>query len=370
MIESMNHGQPKSTRKLRHGFTTGTCAAAAAGAALELILTGSVPPRASVELPGGKEVYLPVFNHGNSGGVTFVEIQKDAGDDPDVTHRAIIGCRIELTDNPGKIEIRRGEGVGIVTRPGLAVSVGEPAINPVPRKMILNEIRKRLPENFSNGVGVTPYIKNGEKLAKKTLNPRLGIVGGLSILGTTGIVKPFSAEAYKETIDICLRGSKIEGHDTVVLTTGGKSEKLMKNLYPGIDDICFVQFADFLHYAIAQAVKMGFHNLLFGCFFGKLCKWAMGYKYTHAHTRSQNMTLLARLAEENDLGDDFVKFVRKANTAREIFESDKPEKDEFIDLIGQKAIETLVKFSEGKSSIKIHLFGFDGKLGGTWANEN
>ncbi len=357
----------KTARKsLRYGYTTGACAAAAAGAALEHLLTGSFPTQASVKLPGGEKVILPVFNCGHSNDESFVEIKKDAGDDPDITHGAIVGCKVRLTGNTDEIKILRGEGIGIVTRPGLAVPVGEPAINPVPKKMIINEITNRLPANFHRGVEVTPYIIAGEKLAKRTLNPRLGIVGGLSILGTTGIVKPFSAEAYKETIDICLRGSKIEGHERIVLTTGGKSEKFMKELYPDIADICYVQFADFLHYATIKAVEMGFNHLLYGCFFGKLCKWAMGYKYTHAHTRAQNMKLLAELAKKSDLSERFVKFVEKANTAREIFESSEIEKEKFIDIIGRMALKTLVNFAGQDVSVKIHLFSFEGKLCATY----
>ena len=312
---------------------------------------------------------LPVFNSGNTGNSAFAEIKKDAGDDPDITHGAVIGCRIRLNDNPGEIKLLRGEGVGLVTRPGLAVPVGEPAINPVPRRMIRNEITSRLPRDFRGGVEATLYIKSGEKLAKKTLNPRLGIVDGLSILGTTGIVKPFSARAYKETIDICLRGARMEGHDRIILTTGGKSEKFMKRLYPDIDDICLVQFADFLHYATSEAAAMGFKTLLFGCFFGKLCKWAMGYEYTHAHTRSQNMKLLADLARAYNLfSSNFISFIEKANTAREVFESDYREKDDFIDIIGKEALKTLLRFSAKDVFIRIHLFSFDGTLSGTWDN--
>ncbi len=355
-------------KALRAGYTTGTCAAAAAGAALEYRLSGQIPSEASVQLPGGKIVFLKIFNYGNSGESTFVEIKKDAGDDPDITHGAVVGCKIRLTSEVGKIKIVRGRGVGVVTRPGLAVPVGEPAINPVPKQMIFDEVTRRLPADFSGGVEVEPYIVSGEKLAKKTLNPRLGIMGGLSILGTTGIVKPFSAEAYRETIDICLRGARMERHDKIVLTTGGKSEKFMKKLFPHLDDICFVQFADFLHHATSTAVKMGFEQLLFGCFFGKLCKWAMGYRYTHAHTRSQNMNLLADLARKHHLDDTFIAFVNKANTAREIFESKYEEKQKFIQIVGKKALETIVNFSGKDVFIRIHLFSFEGELSGTWDN--
>jgi len=391
-------GAKRPKKKLRKGYTTGTCAAAAAGAALELKL--HKVPRKTIEviLPDGKTVTLPVHRTGNSGNTTFAEIKKDAGDDPDVTHGAIIGCEIRFTDKYGEVELKKGDGIGIVTRPGLSVAVGEPAINPVPRQMIINEISRRLPAHLlwkynldvqkshnsyfhrwgwlrkvcsshaglSSGIEATLYIQNGEKLARKTLNPRLGIIGGLSILGTTGIVKPFSSEAYKETIDICIRGAKTLGLEQIILTTGGKSEKFMRNLFPNKNDMAFVQFADFLHYATTQAVKMGFQSLLYGCFFGKLCKWAMGYKYTHAHKTLQDINKLSEIARKNGLTEEFATFVAGANTAREVFDSAFNEKKAFTEIIGRMALRTIENFAGPDIALRIHLFNFNGTLRGTW----
>ena len=181
---------------LRTGYTTGTCAAAAAkGAAL--VLAGKPATAIEVSLPGNETARIPVHESGRGGGGAFCAVIKDAGDDPDITNGACICATITLRETD-EIIIAAGAGVGMVTRPGLAVAPGKPAINPVPERMICASVREVLP--VWQGAHVTISVAGGEELAKKTLNPRLGIVGGISILGTTGLVIPYSHQAYRDSI--------------------------------------------------------------------------------------------------------------------------------------------------------------------------
>jgi cobalt-precorrin-5B (C1)-methyltransferase len=231
-------------RHLRTGFTTGSAAAAAAKAALAVLLGGPAREIVSIPLPGGGRLEVPVreARWADPGRVQATVI-KDAGDDPDVTHRAAIVATVALEAGEG-LRLTGGVGVGVVTRPGLALAVGEPAINPVPRAMIAQAVGEAWREAGRAGapaVNVEVSVPEGERLAKRTLNPRLGIVGGISILGTTGLVKPFSHEAYTATIESALAVAKAAGLAEVVLTTGRRSEKRAQALRPDLPEQAFVQ---------------------------------------------------------------------------------------------------------------------------------
>lgn len=352
----------KVRRHLREGFTTGSGAAAAAGACIEA-LTGLTPKSVTIDLPIGKKLTIPIHSFDRRDGRFIATIQKDAGDDPDVTDKAIIGAivtpaRRDLSAQ--RITLRGGQGIGKVTRPGLPVAVGADAINPVPRSMILNEITRRLPPEI-RGVEVEIFIEDGERLAEKTLNSRLGIVGGLSVLGTTGIVKPFSVESYKETIDLCLRGAIRSGLDTIVFSTGGKSERLAQTQLPEIPEIAFIQIADFLGFALKGAKRYSVRTVILSCFFGKLCKWALGGTYTHAHSQRMEFDRLAAIAAAAGLTDTFCRFVKKANTARQIAESNLSETSTFIQLIGEKAYQFITHKVDHKVDVVIYCWQFDGK---------
>jgi len=158
--------------------------------------------------------------------------------------------------------------------------------------MIRNEIYKRLPQNKCFEIEVTIFVENGEEIAKKTLNPRLGIIGGISIIGTTGIVRPLSAKSYKETIKICLQSAKKMGYTTCVFSTGRKSEKHIQAVLTELPEQCFIQIADFFSFALNEAAHQSFKQIILSCYFGKLCKWAMGFSYTHAHTKSLDFNFL------------------------------------------------------------------------------
>ncbi len=357
----------KDKKHLRTGFTTGSSAAAAAAACLEAMAAGLPPDRITIDLPGGGALTLPLHSFTKRNGQLIATIRKDAGDDPDITDKAVIGAVVTpiLRPTSPRIRLRGGRGVGRVTRPGLPVKVGEDAINPVPRAMIQHEVSRRLPDD-AGAVDVEIFIENGETLARKTLNPRLGIVGGLSVLGTTGIVTPYSAESYRETIRLCVEGIRREGFDTVVFSTGGKSERFARQAMPKMPDVVFVQIADFLGYALARAREGNFRRVILSCFFGKLCKWALGGDYTHAHTQAMDFAGLAEMAAAAGLSGEFCRFVAGANTARQIVESAWPEREAFLRVVGARALRRVRARLDPCVEVAITCWDFDGKGAVTW----
>jgi|Deesub1362A_J573_1020465.scaffolds.fasta_scaffold03856_5 cobalt-precorrin-5B (C1)-methyltransferase len=315
----MARHEAKSRRKLRRGFSTGTAAAAAAKAAL-LALGEGAPRAVEVSLPGGEVLAVAVAEARVLGPEeALAAVIKDAGDDPDVTHKARVEARVRLLPPGGQecIEICGGRGVGVVTRPGLPLAVGQPAINPVPRRMI----RRALREAWGGRPGpvrvrVEISVPRGEELARRTLNLRLGIVGGISILGTTGRVIPFSHQAYTATIASALRVARAAGLEEVVLTTGGKSEKHAMRLYPALPELAFVQMADFFAFALKQARRAGMRRVNLVVFFGKALKQARGLAYTHAHRHPQDLGLLAEWLSAAGADAGLCAELAAANTAR------------------------------------------------------
>ncbi|MFH2043564.1 MAG: cobalt-precorrin-5B (C(1))-methyltransferase CbiD [Pseudomonadota bacterium] len=358
-------------KKLREGFTTGTCAAAAAGAAVEAYF-GNPPNAVLVDLPDNNASISVNIKAIKSlqikEGINIEAIViKDAGDDPDITNGAQIGAQVTIVESKvNRITIKGGAGVGKVTRPGLPVNIGESAINPVPLEMIEHEIKKRLPQDKAFAVDVVIFVKNGEMLAGKTLNPRLGIVGGLSILGTHGIVKPFSAKSYQDTIDICLRSARYDNQKTCILSTGRKSEKLAQKMYVNFSERCFVQTADFFSYALQKASDLGFEHIILSCFFGKLCKWAMNMAYTHAKSGLIDFKYLSKAAFEAGLSDEFCRFVEGANNSRQIFESAHKEVPLFVDIIGEMAIGNAWATVNQKPMVTICLWDYQEKFYKKW----
>ncbi len=362
--------------RLKEGITTGACAAAAAAAAIEAYL-GSPPEKVTIDLPDSdRMISISIHKAGRAisgcdNNVSIAVVIKDAGDDPDITNGAMIGVELQIIpDKTNHVIIRGGRGVGRVTRPGLPVKEGEPAINPVPRRMIEHEILRRIPGNKTLKVIATVFIEGGEALASKTLNPRLGISGGLSVLGTTGIVKPYSAKSYRDTIDICLRSARYNNEEVCVLSTGRKSERLAQKLYPELDEKCFVQTADFFEYALKMAIKTGFRHIILSCFFGKLCKWAMNMEYTHARSGLIDFNFLSQEASHHGCSKEFSEFVKTANNARQIFESDFEELGYFIELMGNMAINNAGSICAHKADITICLFDYDERLYKKWEEKN
>jgi cobalt-precorrin-5B (C1)-methyltransferase len=315
-------------KPLKTGFSTGTAAAAAAGAALETLLTGRSPDRIDVALPeGGGWLTVDVAAvEKTADGAVRAGVVKDGGDDPDATHRAVIQATVyRLAQDAAEeiVSIEGGPGVGQVTRPGLPVAVGRPAINPVPMDMIADAARRAWADAGQTEpvrVRIVVSVPNGEAIAQKTLNPRLGIVGGISILGTTGLVKPFSHEAYTATIDSGLSVARALGLGEVVLTTGGKSEKMAMNLRPDLPDTAFIQIADHFGFALDEVRSRGFRRMGIVCFFGKAVKQARDLDCTHAHQAGMDLVELAGWLEAAGADAQLVRRTAAANTARQVLD--------------------------------------------------
>jgi cobalt-precorrin-5B (C1)-methyltransferase len=220
--------------------------------------------------------------------------------------------------------LRGGEGVGRVTKPGLQVAVGEPAINPVPRRMLHHALAAVWQESGTDRplqLEVEIFVPQGEEIARHTLNPRLGILGGISILGTTGLVRPFSHDAYRATIASALKVARAVGLNSVVLTTGGKSEEYLQQHLPHLPEEAFVQMGDYVRFAMRAAVNLGFTRLTVGAFFGKAVKMAQGFGHTHASRGLANFKELARWTHEVTGDPDLAQAVARANTTREVLEN-------------------------------------------------
>lgn len=305
----------KRRKRLRTGYTTGACAAAAAKGAL-LCLLGKSVKEIEIDLPCKEKASIVSKGFGRNADAAFCQVVKDAGDDPDVTNGAIIRADVRLL-NKKLIVIKGGKGVGVVTRPGLAVSPGKPAINPVPRKMIRKALKNILPEG--KGAEVTISVAGGEELARKTLNPRLGIVGGISILGTTGLVVPYSHQAYRESIVCAFDVARAMGLETVVLSTGRKSEKVARGVFPELPEPAFVLMADYFSFAVSEALKHSIRKIVLSCFPGKLLKVAAGAGCTHYSKSTIDLEYLAGIAAEEGVGSKSLKAISSANTVRHAF---------------------------------------------------
>jgi cobalt-precorrin-5B (C1)-methyltransferase len=282
--------------KLRTGYTTGTSATAAAKASLLAIINKKVISEIDVKLPKGSNVRIPISSCKLEENKARCSVIKDGGDDPDVTHGAEIIVDLSITNKINEIEIDGGEGVGIVTKPGLGLEINKPAINPVPKKMINENIRE-IGEKIllKNGIKVVISVPKGKELGPKTDNPRIGIVNGISILGTSGIVIPFSTASYAASIRQNLDVSIAMGNDTVVLTTGGRSEDFAKKIVD-LPEHCFVQMGDFSGYTIQQCAKKRIRKAYVVGFIGKLAKMAAGVKQTHVKGSKVDMNFLAEIA--------------------------------------------------------------------------
>jgi cobalt-precorrin-5B (C1)-methyltransferase len=321
------------TQPLREGFTTGACAAAAAAAATHALLTGQAAAQITIDLLVRKRVSFAIARCDfDPDGVTCSVI-KDAGDDPDVTNGAEIQARVQWArDDSGEphVEIEGGRGVGIVTRPGLPVAVGYAAINPIPRRIITQAVIaawQAAPGQPAPGnvLRVTISVPKGEELALQTLNPRLGILGGISILGSTGIVKPFSQAAYRASIFVELRAAAQNGLQRAVLTTGARSEDYALDHFsaqpadPSLPPrMGYVQVGDHIGYALSQCGRLRFKQVAVAGMIGKLSKLAQGRAQTHVNEGSVDLLFLAQLAAQLGAAPDVVERVQQANTAHHV----------------------------------------------------
>jgi cobalt-precorrin-5B (C1)-methyltransferase len=306
-------------KHLRTGFTTGACAAAAAKAAARCWFGGTLLTEIETTLPNRMRVTFALASCRRGDDAAVASVIKDAGDDPDCTHGAELVATVQAWAGAG-VEIRGGSGIAVVTKPGLGLDVGAPAVNPIPRKNIIEMVEEELRAAGAAGALVTLSVPGGEEMAKQTLNARLGLLGGISILGTSGIVKPYSTAAYKASIIQAIDVARERGHQTLVVTTGGKSEAYAMKLHPDLPEEAFIQMGDFVGITLRHCARRGLARAIVVGMIGKLSKMADGKMQTHAAGSEVNMDLLAGFAAELDAAPELVAQIRQANTARHVLE--------------------------------------------------
>ncbi len=350
--------------QLRSGFTTGAAAAAAAKAALQLLLTGQVPTEVEIIFLTGEATRIAVHQcrlvAPRKARCTVI---KDAGDDPDITHGAEIGAQVTLETRSGvdPIRITGGTGVGVVTKPGLEIPPGHAAITPGPVTMITNSINTLLDRHPTGaGIHIEVFVPEGERLAQKTLNARLGIIGGLSILGTTGIVHPMSHEAYVATIEKAMDVARAIGLTHLVLTTGRRSERFAQGRWPELAVEAFIQIGDFFEAAMAAAAARGFSSTTLAVFFGKAVKMAQNIPHTHAAKSELTLKTLARWTLEQTGNPDLADTIGRANTARHAFDPLKEKAAAVIAHVAGEAQRCAVGFSANKVRVRCVIFDYEG----------
>ncbi len=306
--------------ELRSGYTTGTCVTAAATACFIALVEKRFPKAVEVELPDGEKKKLAVFSKYLLEKSASCVVVKDAGDDPDVTHAKEIGCELVFVEKLG-IHFLKGQGVGMVTLPGLQVQVGESAINPVPRKMI-SDMLTNLSENskIETGFEVKPFVPEGEALALQTFNPRIGIVGGISILGTSGKVMPYSNDAFLASIRQQVKVAKETGCNELVLTSGKRSENRLKSRFPNLPSQAFIHFGNLVGETIKLAVEEGIEKVNLAIMFGKAMKLAEGHLNTHSKNVVFNPKFAEKLAEQAGYSKSISEQVAKVTLANAICE--------------------------------------------------
>ena len=349
--------------KLRTGFTTGTSATAASKAALLSIIRQKEIKEVEVKLPKGNFIKILIHSCKFDKNTAICSVVKDGGDDPDVTHGTEIIVDLSFSDKINEIEIDGGEGVGIVTKPGLGLEINKPAINPIPKKMIKENLMDIGSDILlKKGIKVLISVPKGKELGPKTDNPRIGILNGISILGTSGIVIPFSTASYAASIRQNLDVAIAMGNYIVVLTTGGRSEDFAKKNID-LPDHCFVQMGDFSGYTIQQCRKKNIKKAYVVGFIGKLTKMAAGVKQTHVKGSKVDMIFLSKIAKKCNAKNDVIEEIRKANTARHVLDIVKENKVEgFFNEICAETYNHMRKYSEKMVSLEIILFDFDGTI--------
>lgn len=308
---------------LRRGWTTGACATAATKAAYQALLTGVFPDPVTITLPKGETPAFPLAREITTAACAEAGIIKDAGDDPDVTHGALVLSRVSLGEPGSGVHFQAGDGVGQVTRPGLPIPPGEPAINPVPRQMMTDVIGALArTHNQPGDVIIEISIPGGDRLAEKTWNPRLGIEGGLSILGTTGIVMPFSCAAWIHSIHRGIDVARAEGLDHVAGSTGSTSEKTVQDALD-LPLTALLDMGDFAGGLLKYLRQHPVPKVTIAGGFAKLTKLAQGHMDLHSGRSQVDFDWLASLIEADGLGQDLADHARRANTALDVLQTAK-----------------------------------------------
>lgn len=325
-------------KELRCGYTTGTCSALAAKAAATMLMLDNAIDNVSVCTPNGKVIDVKVLDINIEREADKIisascAVKKDAGDDPDVTNGILIYAKVSLNSEKG-IHIDGGIGIGRVTKPGLSQNIGEAAINPVPKKMIADNVSEVMDEaGYTGGVDVLIYAPLGEEIAKKTFNPRLGIEGGISIIGTTGIVEPMSQKALVDTIKVEMNVAKAEGRKSILIVPGNYGKDFIKSTL-GIAVENAVACSNYVGESIDYACELGFENIILIGHTGKFIKLAAGVFNTHSHVADCRMETLAahyamaggnpsivREIMESVSTDEAIRIIKEAGKFNEVFKS-------------------------------------------------
>lgn len=367
----------KHAQNLRYGYSTGACLSALGCGLWEFVHTNSHPADIELTFLDGAEKKLPLLWDKIDKGI--LQIQKDGGDDPDCTHLAILSASLRESSRENAVKedyilehgndtliLHATHGIGLCTRKGLDCEMGKWAINSCPRKMLMDNLQRygfgqsKEKHVWQLNIGV----ENGEELAKKTLNNKLGVIGGISILGTSGHVKPFSHDAYIQTIRICVRGIKEEQGTHIVFGTGARSLKCAKKIYPALSENNFIPIADFIGNSLEIAKEENIPEISIACMAGKLCKYACKQFYTHAHKEEQDLSLLFAQIENlsltpvDILNDNW----QKAQSVREVFCSfTKNAQYRILETLAQKAL-TFFQSIYAAAHFHVLICDFEGNL--------
>jgi len=355
---------------LRSGYTTGACATAATQGALLALIHQRHFTETTIRLPMGQRVTFLLHTCAYTADEGRSSVIKDAGDDPDVTHQAEICARVTWHDQPG-VHFVRGVGVGLVTKKGLPVPPGEPAINPVPRQMLTETVHEILTQAqcMPRGVTVEISVPHGAELARKTLNPRLGILDGISILGTTGIVVPYSTAAWEASVLQNIDVAIAQGCEQLVFTVGGRGEHFAQRLF-AFPDIAFVQIGDFFGQAVRHAATAGAQHVILASMIGKLAKFAAGHELVHSKHNSQDFNFLGELARRAGAAEPLVRRAGGANTAQEVSElMAEAGVQTFHDLLCRAAWEYATSLMHGAYTLEVVVLGKAGEVLGSSHSE-
>jgi len=357
--------QRKPEGPLRKGWTTGACAAAAAKAAFRALLTGTFPDTVSLRLPRGETPVFDLATRQTGDGWALAGIVKDAGDDPDVTHGAEIRAEVRFAPAGSRLTFAAGEGVGTVTLPGLPLAVGEPAINPAPRRMIEAALAAVAEEaGAALDVVVTVSVPGGAELAEHTLNGRLGIEGGLSILGTTGVVVPYSCASWIHSIHRGIDVARALGAQQVFAATGSTSERGLRDIYSPPDH-AIIDMGDFAGGLLKYLRKHPIAHLTIGGGFGKLAKLAQGNLDLHSARSRLDMGRLARWAGEGGAETVLVERIERANTGLEALEGCRRAGIDLAGRVAAGARETALATLAGDTEVRVLVFDRQGQLVGS-----
>jgi len=349
-------------RGLRTGYTTGACATAAAAAATRALLSGRACETITIQLPAGVAATFVMARCEISDRRARCAVIKDAGDDPDVTHGAEIVAEVWRDGAPG-VHLRGGAGVGVVTLPGLGLEIGGPAINPVPRRMIVESVTAEASDQLDGtGLSVEISVPRGEELARKTLNARLGILGGISILGTTGIVRPFSTAAYRASVEQGIDVAVANGQRRIAFSTGGRSERFAQSVLD-LPEIAFVEMGEFTGHALKRCLRRHVERAYICGMIGKLSKLAQGHFMTHVAGNQVDPSYLAELAARAGADPDLERRIAEANTARGAQElALAAGLSSFFAALAAETAESCHRLVHRALDVECLLFDFDGAL--------